>query len=93
VPEKERSDLARDLHDEIGPLLFTLDVDLASICQHKDLRSHPVIAAGINAIRDAVGEMQKGVRLILGRVRPATRLDRGRTVLSATRGCGGLELA
>jgi two-component system, NarL family, sensor histidine kinase UhpB len=73
---EERSDPARDLHDEIGPLLFASDVDLASTCKHKELRSHPVIAPGIYAIRDAVGQTQKGVGSILGQLRP-TLLDRG----------------
>ena len=77
VQEEERSDLARDLHDEIGPLLFAVDVDLASIRQQKEVRSHPVIAPRIDAIRDAVGQMQRDVRSILGRLRPPTLLDLG----------------
>jgi len=77
VQEEERSDLARDLHDEIGPLLFAVNVDLASIRQQKELRSHPLIAPRIDAIRDAVGQMQRHVRSILGRLRPPTLLDLG----------------
>jgi len=31
VQDEERADLARDLHDEIGPMLFAADVDAATI--------------------------------------------------------------
>jgi signal transduction histidine kinase len=75
VQEEEQSDLAVDLNDEIGSLLFAVSVNVASITEHKKLRSHPVIAPGIDAIRDAVGQMQKDVRSILRRLRPTTLLD------------------
>jgi two-component system, NarL family, sensor histidine kinase UhpB len=77
MQEEERSDLARDLHDEIGPMLFAVDVDLASMRQQKELRSHPAIAPRIDAIRAAVSQMQRHVRSILGRLRPPTLLDLG----------------
>jgi two-component system, NarL family, sensor histidine kinase UhpB len=75
VQDEERSDLARDLHDEIGPLLFAVNVDLASIRQQNELRSNPAIALRIDAIRDAISQMQKHVKSILGRLRPPTLLD------------------
>ena len=77
MQEEERSDLARDLHDEIGPLLFSVDVDLASMRQQKELRSHPAVAPRIDAVRDAVNQIQRHVRSILGRLRPPTLLDLG----------------
>jgi two-component system, NarL family, sensor histidine kinase UhpB len=77
MQEEERSDLARDLHDEIGPLLFSVDVDLASMRQQKELRSHPAITPRIDSIRDAVNQIQRHVRSILGRLRPPTLLDLG----------------
>jgi two-component system, NarL family, sensor histidine kinase UhpB len=58
VQEEERSDLARDLHDDIGSLLFAVNVNVTSIPEHKELRSHPVTTPGIDAIRDAIGQMQ-----------------------------------
>jgi two-component system, NarL family, sensor histidine kinase UhpB len=77
MQEEERSDLVHDLHDEIGPLLFSVDVDLASMRQQKELRSHPAVAPRIDAIRGAVSQIQRHVRSILGRLRPPTLLDLG----------------
>jgi two-component system, NarL family, sensor histidine kinase UhpB len=77
VQDEERSDLARDLHDEIGPLLFAVNVDLAWIRQVNELRSNPAIAPRVDAIRDAVSQMQRHVKSILGRLRPPTLLDLG----------------
>ena len=77
MQEEERSDLVHDLHDEIGPLLFSVDVDLTSMRQQKELRSHPALAPRIDAIRDAVSQIQRHVRSILGRLRPPTLLDLG----------------
>jgi two-component system, NarL family, sensor histidine kinase UhpB len=77
VQDEERSDLARDLHDEIGPLLFAVNVDLASIRQLNELRSNPAIVPRVDAIRDAVSQMQRHVKSILGRLRPPTLLDLG----------------
>jgi two-component system, NarL family, sensor histidine kinase UhpB len=75
VQDEERSDLARDLHDEIGPLLFAVSVDLASIRQQTEL--NPKIVLRLDAIRDAVSQMQRHVKSILGRLRPPTLLDLG----------------
>jgi two-component system sensor histidine kinase UhpB len=77
VQDEERSDLARDLHDEIGPLLFAVSVDLASIRQQNKSPSNPTIVPRLDAIRDAVGQMQRHVKSILGRLRPPTLLDLG----------------
>ena len=77
VQEEERSELARDLHDEIGPLLFAVSVDLASIRQQTELPLNPTIVSRLDAIRDAVNQMQRHVKSILGRLRPPTLLDLG----------------
>lgn len=77
VQEEERSDIARDLHDEIGPLLFAVNVDLASIRRHQELGAQAAIAPRVDAIREAVGQMQQHVRSMLGRLRPPTLLDLG----------------
>jgi two-component system, NarL family, sensor histidine kinase UhpB len=77
VQDEERSDLARDLHDEIGPLLFAVSVDLASIRQQTELPLNQTIMSRLDAIRDAVNQMQRHVKSILGRLRPPTLLDLG----------------
>jgi two-component system sensor histidine kinase UhpB len=77
VQDEERADLARDLHDEIGPLLFAADVDAVAIEQLVKAGEHEAIPHRVGIIRDAIGRMQKHVRDILGRLRSAMLLDVG----------------
>jgi two-component system, NarL family, sensor histidine kinase UhpB len=67
---EERADLARDLHDEIGPLLFAVDMTAATIerCAGGDRAGD--IPTHVRSIHDAVGRVQRHVRAILGRLRP-----------------------
>jgi two-component system sensor histidine kinase UhpB len=70
LQEQERSDLARDLHDEVGPFLFAINIDAANVQRHaKDGHLAPIagLAAGI---AEAVGHLQKQVKSMLGRLRP-----------------------
>ena len=70
LQEQERRDLARDLHDEVGPFLFAINMDVAGVSRL--LREGRVAeAAGpIQGIAEAVGRMQQQVRSMLGRLRP-----------------------
>jgi two-component system, NarL family, sensor histidine kinase UhpB len=77
VQDEERADLARDLHDEIGPLLFAADVDAVAIKQLVESGEHNQIPERVGIIREAIGQMQRHVRDILGRLRPAVLLDVG----------------
>lgn len=77
VQEEERAELARDLHDEVGPLLFAASVDLAALKQEQIICSHATLSARLEATRDAVNRMQQHVRSILGRLRPPTVADLG----------------
>jgi two-component system, NarL family, sensor histidine kinase UhpB len=77
VQDEERTDLARNLHDEIGPLLFAADVDAAEIAQLACSGRHQQIPERVGTIRDAIGKMQRHVRDLLGRLRPAVLLDVG----------------
>jgi two-component system sensor histidine kinase UhpB len=67
---EERADLARDLHDEIGPLLFAVDMTAAAIERVAGGDREAEIPAHVQAIHDAVGRMQRHVRMILERLRP-----------------------
>jgi two-component system, NarL family, sensor histidine kinase UhpB len=67
---EERADLARDLHDEIGPLLFAVDMTAATIEHLATNRREVGIPAHARSIHDAVGLMQRRVRAILERLRP-----------------------
>jgi two-component system, NarL family, sensor histidine kinase UhpB len=77
VQDEERADLARDLHDEIGPLLFAADVDAVAIEQLAQTGGHEQIPERVGIIREAISQMQRHVRDILGRLRPAVLLDVG----------------
>jgi two-component system, NarL family, sensor histidine kinase UhpB len=67
---EERADLARDLHDEIGPLLFAVDMTAATIERLAADDREAGIPAHVHAIQDAIGRIQRHVRALLGRLRP-----------------------
>jgi two-component system sensor histidine kinase UhpB len=81
VQDEERADLARDLHDEVSPFLFSVDVDASSIRQMAESATadieKPVLLARADAIREAVAHMKKHVKSILNRLRPAAHLELG----------------
>lgn len=77
VQEEERKDLARDLHDEIGPFLFAVDVDAQTISQYLQRGAYDEVAGRSAAIRQSVAHMQSHVRAILNRLRPAMLLELG----------------
>ncbi len=77
VQEEERADIARDLHDDIGPFLFSVDVETAAILKLHEEKNYEVLPQHIKNIRNAVSHMQKHVRGILARLRPAALLDLG----------------
>ena len=70
LQEQERSELARDLHDEVSPFLFAINIDVASAARllregrATEAREH------VQSIADAVRPMQRQVRSMLGRLRP-----------------------
>lgn len=76
VQEEERADIARDLHDEFGPFLFSVDVDARSIREAAD-GGKAEISRSADDIRSSVAHMQKHLRSILGRLRPSALLDLG----------------
>jgi two-component system, NarL family, sensor histidine kinase UhpB len=76
VQEEERADLARDLHDEIGPLLFALSIDVATL-QRRSAEGRKQIGADFEVIASAISEIQLHVRSMLGKLRPAVLLDLG----------------
>jgi two-component system sensor histidine kinase UhpB len=70
LQEQERGDLARDLHDEIGPFLFAINIDAANIARHLDEGRLPPVRGHVQSIVEAVSHMQRQVRSMLGRLRP-----------------------
>jgi two-component system, NarL family, sensor histidine kinase UhpB len=77
VQEEERADLARDLHDEVGPLLFAVGVDSAMIKRLAEREGRADIVSRSAAIGEATEQMQKHIRAMLGRLRPGVLLDVG----------------
>ena len=77
VQEEERADLARDLHDEVSPFLFSVDVDASTIRQMAEAPETDALIARTDAIREAVAHMKKHVKSILGRLRPTVHLELG----------------
>ena len=77
VQEEERASLARDLHDEVGPLLFSIDVDATTIRALAAKKSEPKFAERAVSIQDAVAQVKEQVRSILWQLRPGLILDLG----------------
>ena len=70
LQEEERAELARDLHDEIGPFLFAAGVDAACIPALIETGQSDEAAERGVALQVSVAHMKRHIRLILGRLRP-----------------------
>ncbi|MEX6506606.1 histidine kinase [Jiella sp. M17.18] len=80
LQDEERADLARDLHDEVGPLLFAIDVDASAI--GRMVRPQQANGDGpgdgvalrsrAEAIKGAAHRARREVRRILTNLRPGT---------------------
>ena len=75
VQDEERAEIARDLHDEIGPFLFAVDVDAQTIQPLLERDAKTDVIQRADAIRQSVAHMQTHLRSILSRLRPARLLD------------------
>lgn len=70
IQEEERADLARDLHDEMGPFLFAMRLDAEAIQAEAKKSGHAVIAERASGLGEAVSHIQGRVRSILKQLRP-----------------------
>lgn len=77
VQDEERAELARDLHDEIGPLLFSVGIDTAAVQKSLGESADRDVVERLDSIREAVSLSQKRVLQILGRLRSGTVEDLG----------------
>ena len=77
VQEEERAEIAQDIHDEIGPLLFAVSVDLSALQNFATSHPDAQVQARLMATQDAVSQIQRHVKAILERLRPATIADLG----------------
>ncbi|HTO63863.1 MAG TPA: histidine kinase [Bradyrhizobium sp.] len=77
LQEEERAQIARDLHDEIGPFLFATGADATMIRQFIATSAFSEAQARSEAIVESVRHMQRHLRSILGRLRPGILIDLG----------------
>lgn len=77
LQDEERADLARDLHDEMGPHLFAANVDAAMAANLIATGRPEAALAQVGSIQAAITHMQRLVRDILGRLRPTRLVELG----------------
>ena len=77
LQEEERRDLARDLHDEVGPFLFAVNLDAVSIEQAANGGRVGEVAERALSICEAVQHMQRHVRAMLHRLRQTSPVEAG----------------
>jgi two-component system sensor histidine kinase UhpB len=77
LQDEERADIARDLHDEIGPHLFAANVDAAMAASLIGQGRSEAALDQLRAITGAIGHIQRLVRDILGRLRPTGLAELG----------------
>jgi two-component system sensor histidine kinase UhpB len=70
IQEEERAELARDLHDEMGPFLFAMRLDAEAIESEARKAGQAEIAARAQALGETVSRIQSHVRDILKQLRP-----------------------
>ncbi len=70
VQEAERRGLARELHDDLAPLLFTASVYLTTIQNRLQTRQYSGIHDPVAAIEHTLAELQGRIRAMLRRLRP-----------------------
>jgi two-component system sensor histidine kinase UhpB len=70
IQEQERTELARDMHDEVSPFLFAINIDAASASRMLSEGRTAEAREHVQSITDAVRPMQRQVRSMLGRLHP-----------------------
>lgn len=77
VQDEERRDIARDLHDEIGPFLFTIRAGVGALARKAASGDAGTLAADCGRIDAQIAALQEVNRRILGRLRPAALAEMG----------------
>jgi two-component system sensor histidine kinase UhpB len=77
IQDEERAEIARDLHDEIGPHLFAVALDAGMIERCLDEGEIQPIRDQVHSIKSAVNYMQRQVRDLIARLRPTRAAELG----------------
>jgi two-component system, NarL family, sensor histidine kinase UhpB len=79
VQDAERRDIARDLHDEIGPFLFSIRAGVGALARKASAAAggEAALAEGCRKIDDQLAALQQVNRRILGRLRPVALEEMG----------------
>ena len=77
LQDEERADIARDLHDEIGPHLFAANIDAATAVTLIGAGRPDEALKQVRSIAGAIGHIQRLVRDILQRLRPTHLAELG----------------
>jgi two-component system sensor histidine kinase UhpB len=80
IQEEERADLARDLHDEMGPFLFAMRLDAEAIEAEAKTSGRAAMAERARSLGEAVSRIQSHVRSILKQLRPDGLAETGLAV-------------
>lgn len=70
LQDEERAALARDLHDDVGPLLFAIDVEAGAIARKLPANAEGDAAERARSIKSSAAQARKAVRRILTELRP-----------------------
>jgi two-component system sensor histidine kinase UhpB len=77
IQDEERAEIARDLHDEIGPHLFAVALDAKMIGQCLKEGKPDLVREQLRSIQSAVSYMQRQVRDLIARLRPTRAAELG----------------
>jgi two-component system sensor histidine kinase UhpB len=77
LQDEERADIARDLHDEIGPHLFAANVDATMTASLLGAGRSEAALVQVRSIQSSIAHIQRRVRDILGRLRPPRLVELG----------------
>jgi two-component system, NarL family, sensor histidine kinase UhpB len=77
LQDEERADIARDLHDEIGPHLFAANIDATTAASLIGAGRPDAALEQVRSIAGAIGHIQRLVRDILQRLRPTHLAELG----------------
>ena len=77
LQDEERAEIARDLHDEVGPQLFAVSLDAQLITQLLATGQPEAVQGQVDAIQGGVSHIQREIRAMVARLRPARATELG----------------